>query len=1099
MRCMRFPVRFCLVLLTVLILAGTGATQTFSILRFEVDGRAHGVFECDQLEFSSTADPTNLCYSRQGEHCSDWSTGVLMPRSNAYHNYTHGRIGSTASAVAESGYVEYDNIPGYGRVYYRIRYSRYNSGTDDVRIFLNDVQVGVFNPQNTGNWNSFRWSDSDSGWFQLDLPPRPEYEIVASVTEGGEITPSDTQFVPEGENLCFNINADDCYHLAYLYTDGVSITPLTSYYCFNSVIADHTIHAEFSRDQYEITSTLSAGGSLQPACPFLASCDTTVTFLILPESGMQVDEVRVDGELQEPTPDSITLSGIRTGHNLAISFSAMTYTVDISSNEFGSCIPEGEQIVQWGTDLSIQFTPAPDCEVTSVFLDGYPLVPVPQSGYVIENVTADHTLVVDFREANIAYFPILIDDCDTPTDWDLNALSVPHGLVYGSASIGRNWVNESAYSFCVNSHSGLHTYFGQWEMLMGPDSENQKTDLSQILWPGIKAEYQGEIRQLLIKVLDVSSSQSNTNLSLRLELKSSNGNIVASQTWSNLLQFAYPHTFTMELDPTSLDDVEMVVWVADNALVGDCITVDRLAFNAAMKIVDPEVQAFLWNYSNLMYNQDPVSGMFKDRSNAEFGTFENVTATGKAAKVTALAYVADIIEQEVAEQTVALIVESILALPRGPVGVNQLVPHFTCAGGSTILTGTEWSTVDFAMTILDCYLALEILGDRTEDQDSLLAMLARIDWADLLVEADGKTFLSHGYAADGTLLTPYWNHYGNETLSANLAMAACTGHLLAMEGPPCFGGSAFIEFARVPILIDGTDRYGNNHWQTRRELLESQLSWYQQPENYNPFLVSAHLSGLSAAENALISRGVSPANAYKAYGIGGSGGNAIDGDASVIVGHFSGLIAADSLDAALQIWESLRDCDASALAGEILVSPWNTLESMSVDPATGNCVVNRLRGSWNLALACDGWIVMLSQANDALTAAVQSAEPIQRALNALYFDHETPLKSLVTIEMQQTDMVLNWDTQTIYGNSATQDVADYAIFYSEHCYDSDSDFYFLTVTDTTTFTHERVVEFSEIMCYRVMPLSTAERERLEANPLLGSASMSDIREFLHRN
>ena len=84
-------------------------------------------------------------------------------------------------------------------------------------------------------------------WLQVT----ETFIITATTGIGGSITPSGDVQVPHGKNQAFVIAADAGYLIEDVVVDGQSIGP-TSHYFFGHVVANHTIHAEFSVIAIEI-------------------------------------------------------------------------------------------------------------------------------------------------------------------------------------------------------------------------------------------------------------------------------------------------------------------------------------------------------------------------------------------------------------------------------------------------------------------------------------------------------------------------------------------------------------------------------------------------------------------------------------------------------------------------------------------------------------------------------------------------------------------------------------------------------------------------------------------------------------------------------
>ncbi len=80
-----------------------------------------------------------------------------------------------------------------------------------------------------------------------------EYTIVATAGPGGDISPEGSIPVLEGDNQKFEIEADNGYHIDEVLVDDQSVGALSSY-LFENVSQDHSIHALFAINTYQITT-----------------------------------------------------------------------------------------------------------------------------------------------------------------------------------------------------------------------------------------------------------------------------------------------------------------------------------------------------------------------------------------------------------------------------------------------------------------------------------------------------------------------------------------------------------------------------------------------------------------------------------------------------------------------------------------------------------------------------------------------------------------------------------------------------------------------------------------------------------------------------
>src|SRR5262249_10386534 len=125
--------------------------------------------------------------------------------------------------------------------------------------------------------------------FAVDI-----HTITASAGAGGTIAPVGAVNVAYGDAAAFAIMPNSGYHIADLLVDGRSVGAVSSYE-FKNVVADHTIHATFALDTYNIAATAGAGGSISPAGNVTVTHGANQTFTIAADSSYAVADVLVDG------------------------------------------------------------------------------------------------------------------------------------------------------------------------------------------------------------------------------------------------------------------------------------------------------------------------------------------------------------------------------------------------------------------------------------------------------------------------------------------------------------------------------------------------------------------------------------------------------------------------------------------------------------------------------------------------------------------------------------------------------------------------------------------------------------------------------------
>ena len=199
--------------------------------------------------------------------------------------------------------------------------------------------------------------------------------------------------------------------------------------------------ASFAIDQYTVTGTAGANGSIAPLSADV-NYNGSQLFTATANTGYKVDKWTVDGADAQTGGTTYTLSNITATHTVAVSFKIMTYTVSASAGTNGTVVPLSEDVNYNGSQL---FTATPDIgyEVNEWLVDGSG-VQTGGNNYTLENVTTIHTVVVTFSRIVFSIFGYVVEiDGNTPVKdvlmsaGDTNTLTDTNG--YYELSVGYGW------------------------------------------------------------------------------------------------------------------------------------------------------------------------------------------------------------------------------------------------------------------------------------------------------------------------------------------------------------------------------------------------------------------------------------------------------------------------------------------------------------------------------------------------------------------------------------------------------------------------------------------------------------------------------------
>lgn len=195
-------------------------------------------------------------------------------------------------------------------------------GTDQVYTFhpdpcyaIEDVQVDGISQ---GSLSSYTFLNITSVHTIHATFVCLSYSINSSAGPNGSITPVGTSIVPCGNDLTFLITPAQCFQVADVLVDGLSLGPLSSY-TFSNINSPHDISAVFAPLQYTILTSVGAGGSISPTGSALVNCGDNQTFTIIPDSGFLIEDVLVDGISMGPLP-AYAFTNCTANHSLHATF-----------------------------------------------------------------------------------------------------------------------------------------------------------------------------------------------------------------------------------------------------------------------------------------------------------------------------------------------------------------------------------------------------------------------------------------------------------------------------------------------------------------------------------------------------------------------------------------------------------------------------------------------------------------------------------------------------------------------------------------------------------------------------------------------------------
>ncbi|MGA2310643.1 MAG: PKD domain-containing protein, partial [Candidatus Bathyarchaeia archaeon] len=178
--------------------------------------------------------------------------------------------------------------------------------------------------------------------------------ITASSGSGGSISPVGSVSVNYGSDQTFTITPDLHYHVADVLVDGVSVGAVTSYK-FTGVTDAHTISATFAINQYTITVTQGAHGTISPGTATV-NYGGSQAFSIAPDAGYHIVDVQVDG-VSQGAISSYPFTNVQANHAITASFAITQYQVTFAPSGLDVTTASGTILTVNGTNVGYSGLP----------------------------------------------------------------------------------------------------------------------------------------------------------------------------------------------------------------------------------------------------------------------------------------------------------------------------------------------------------------------------------------------------------------------------------------------------------------------------------------------------------------------------------------------------------------------------------------------------------------------------------------------------------------------------------------------------------------------------------------------------------------------
>ncbi|MBN1764024.1 MAG: LamG domain-containing protein [Sedimentisphaerales bacterium] len=170
---------------------------------------------------------------------------------------------------------------------------------------------------------------------------------------------------------------------------------------YNHVLDNSEILALYEQGSSTTTYTISASagqdGSISPSGTMSVTAGEDRTFTFTPDTGYHIENVVVDNDPQGAI-SSYTFNNINANHTISVTFAINTYSITTTADAGGIFFPNGDIVVDHGSNQPFTIILDDGYYITDVQVDGVSQGTI--SNYTFYNVTADHTISATFASAS---------------------------------------------------------------------------------------------------------------------------------------------------------------------------------------------------------------------------------------------------------------------------------------------------------------------------------------------------------------------------------------------------------------------------------------------------------------------------------------------------------------------------------------------------------------------------------------------------------------------------------------------------------------------------------------------------------------------------
>ena len=240
--------------------------------------------------------------------------------------------------------------------------------------------------------------------FNITFAPNT-YVITTTAYGNGTVSDGETFVYDPAHTYTFVATPGANTHIASILRNNVELTvvdPFSTYTeTLTNILSDYNYVVRFDPNNYTVTATAGANGTVTPAGVHNYVYNTDVVYGIEAANGYYIASITVDGVTTEYTQanaltaTTYTFAHINANHAISATFAQYEYTITVNAGENGTITPATTTVAENATP-TFAITPNPGYGIADVTVDGVSVGAV--ASYTFAPVTANHTIAATFAQ-----------------------------------------------------------------------------------------------------------------------------------------------------------------------------------------------------------------------------------------------------------------------------------------------------------------------------------------------------------------------------------------------------------------------------------------------------------------------------------------------------------------------------------------------------------------------------------------------------------------------------------------------------------------------------------------------------------------------------